>query len=545
VPEGAQKLESDVIGGFETAPKTDATKVDILLIATKSDYLEFAEGFVEWPQGLLSIAGPCLGVGYNVKIIDQRVDSDWKDVIARVLDQGPICVGMSSMSGPHLRNTVEVAKWIKNKYPDIPIVLGGPHATMVPDHMAGCGLFHVVVPSEGEEVFLEIVQAIEAGNPIEDIEGIYFPEGEEVRSTGIREVLDVNELAPLPYHLLDVVHYNPNVGGNWSIAFFPDRGCPHRCAFCNVNDYFYTKKARMMSAESLVGHMQAIVKIGVDVIAMGDSNFLGNVHRIKDLVELLEKTPIPLKIKCSGRVDDILRIHDRLGIEMFERMKKVGFFAFQVGVESGSDEILQYMDKKITVEQIRRANEIMKTADIIPLYSFMGGVLKETAADGQKTLQLMVEIDAVNPNARMTNLQLFRLLPGGTKFWQIAQSEYGIEPPGKMEDWFDLYCLGHPWLKEGDVELFKKWDLISYFISPRTICEYYPKLWARILAPIYSKIIKFRIRHNFYAFMPEVVILKWLKGDPGMDWRSRFKLVWKKLQSRVSKNSGIYQDQQG
>ncbi|NQU61793.1 MAG: B12-binding domain-containing radical SAM protein [Rhodospirillales bacterium] len=511
MPEGTQKLESDVIGGLEAAPKTDATKVDILLIATKSDYLEFAEGFVEWPLGLMSIAGPCLDAGYSVKIIDQRTDQNWKQAISDILNHCPICVGLSSMSGPHLRNTIEVAEWINKHYPDQPIVVGGPHATMAPEHLAGCGLFDVVVPSEGEEVFLEIVQSMDKERPITNIKGIYFQDGAEIRNTGVREALDVNQLAPLPYHLLDVNHYNPNVGGNRSIAFFPDRGCPHRCAFCNVNDYFYTRKARMMSAEALVDHMKKIVSIGVDVIAMGDSNFLGNVHRIKDLVDLLEKDPIPLKIKCSGRVDDILRIHDRWGMEMLERMKAIGFIAFQIGVESGSDDVLEYMDKKITVEQVRRANDIVKKVDVIPLYSFMGGSPHETAEDGQMTLDLMVEVAESNPKARMTNLQLFRLLPGGTKFWKVAEEEFGVELPKKWEDWFDLYCLGHPWLAPHDLALFKKWDLISYFITPLTVCEYYPRWWVKILAPIYSRLVKFRIRHRLYDYMPEMFILEWLR----------------------------------
>ncbi|QPJ65304.1 MAG: B12-binding domain-containing radical SAM protein [Candidatus Nitrohelix vancouverensis] len=485
-------------------------KIDVLLIRTRSDYLEFAEGFVEPPQGLLAVAAPLIEKGLHVKIIDQRVERNWKEQIESILKEKPICVGMGSMSGPQLYHTMEMAKWVKQVAPDQVVVLGGPHVTMSPMQMIDSPSIDIVVPFEGEVTFLELVETLANKGDLNQVKGLYFKNSEgEVIKTAIREGLNVNELPTQPYDLIDIKHYTSNVAGEPSMGFFPDRGCPHICAFCNVNEYFTTTKTRIMSAENIVKNMRSIAALGVKIIAMGDSNFLGSVRRIRQLAEILANEDIGLKIKCSGRVDDINRLDD----ELLLKLRKVGFYAFQVGIESGSDRMLEFMDKKIMVKDIVSANQKMKRADIIPLMSFMGGMPGEGVEDGQKTMELMMQLTDDNPNIRMTNLQLYRLLPGNTKFWQIAEQEYGVKYPENYEAWYNIWCLGHPWLSEKDKKQFEMWDLMSYFIDHKSVVEYYNRWWTRLLVPVYSKVVRWRIRNKFYKFMPELAVVKWRRGD--------------------------------
>jgi radical SAM superfamily enzyme YgiQ (UPF0313 family) len=484
-------------------------KIDVLLIFPKPEYFDFAEGFRELPQSLLAISDPCLRNGFSVKIIDQRVNPNWKDEIAPILQSKPICVGLSTRTGPQLIHTIETARWIKQQFPQQKIVVGGPHVSMLSEQVVSSPYVDVAVPYEGEVTFVELVRAIADGGDLHTVQGILYKKNGTVIRTPDRPNIDINSIDPLPYHLVNLSDYtSAAITGKKAITFFPDRGCPHKCSFCNVNEYYSEKKIRLMKAENLFRHLKAIHNLGVNIVSIGDSNFTSSRRRMEKLAKFLEKENLGLKIKCSARIDDINGMDDSL----LKKLKNVGFFAFQIGIESGSDRVLELMNKKITVADVLSADEKLRRADLIPLYSFMGGVPGETLGDGQKTLDLMVHIADSNPQARMTHMQLFRLFPGKTKFWEIAEKEYGITMPNELEKSFDLYPVGHPWLTTKELSSFKKWERISYFLDKKSVIEYYPKFWTKLLVPLYARIIKWRIRRRFYHFMPELKIIEWLGG---------------------------------
>lgn len=481
-------------------------KTDVLLIFPQPGFFDFAEGLRELPNALLAIADPCLKQGYSVKIVDQRVPGDWKEKALPHLKSGPACVGISTRTGPQLQQTIQTAQWIKENFPQISIVVGGPHVTMLPEQVLSSDYIDVVVPYEGEETFPELVEALSNGRDLSTVNGIFFKRDGRIVNTPDRLPVDINVIPTLPYDLVDINDYISVIGGQSGVSFFPDRGCQYRCSFCNVNDYNLGGTVRMMGAENLFRNMQAISKLGVTLLAMGDSNFMGYRKRLRELVELLENEDLGLKIKCSARVDDINSLDD----EFLIRLKNVGFFAFQIGVESGSDKVLESMQKKITVADVRKANEKMKRTGQIPIYSFMGGVPGETLDDGQKTLELMVEIAESNPLAKMSNMQLYRIFPGGSGFWLQVAEKYGLRAPDTLESWYQLYPFNHPWLSDKELKTFKKWHQLSLFVEVQSIIDFYPRAWSRILLRIYSKIVKFRIKKRFYHFMPELKIVDWL-----------------------------------
>ena len=132
-----------------------------------------AQPRVEIPMGLLCIATAVVQEGYDVKIIDQRIEPRWRSMLERELREDPICVGISSMTGPQLRYALEISKIVKD-YGNVPVVWGGIHPTILPDQTLRNEFIDFIVQGEGEETFLELVQALEGKKPLGTVKGICY-----------------------------------------------------------------------------------------------------------------------------------------------------------------------------------------------------------------------------------------------------------------------------------------------------------------------------------------------------------------------------------
>ncbi|HXA49562.1 MAG TPA: cobalamin B12-binding domain-containing protein, partial [Candidatus Acidoferrum sp.] len=117
------------------------------------------------PLGILAVSTPLLRAGYQVRIIDSTITPNFQK---RVLEevQDAICLCVSLVTGPMIRETVQMARAVKSLYPDLPIVLGGWHPSLLPDQTLAAEYVDVVVVGQGEDALLEVVQHLEAGESL-------------------------------------------------------------------------------------------------------------------------------------------------------------------------------------------------------------------------------------------------------------------------------------------------------------------------------------------------------------------------------------------
>src|SRR5271165_5815660 len=113
------------------------------------------------PLGILAVSTPLLRAGYEVKIIDSTITPQFQRRVIEEL-RDALCLCVSLVTGPMIRETVQVAREVKRLYPDLPVVLGGWHPSLLPDQTLAAAYVDVVVIGQGEESFLEVVQRIEA-----------------------------------------------------------------------------------------------------------------------------------------------------------------------------------------------------------------------------------------------------------------------------------------------------------------------------------------------------------------------------------------------
>src|SRR3954447_8563609 len=127
------------------------------------------------PLGILAVSTPLLCAGYDIRIIDSTITPNFKKRVIHELSDA-LCLAVSLVTGPMIRETVEIAKEAKRLYPDLPVILGGWHPSLLPDQTLAAPYIDVVVIGQGEEAFLEVVQRIEARESFTGIEGVGYKE---------------------------------------------------------------------------------------------------------------------------------------------------------------------------------------------------------------------------------------------------------------------------------------------------------------------------------------------------------------------------------
>src|SRR3974390_4689 len=123
----------------------------------------FASTEATAPLGILAVATPLLRAGYSVKLIDSTITPNFKDrVLEEVRDRDAVCLGISLVTGPMIRETVEIARAVKSWNPDFPVILGGWHPSLLPKQTLECPYIDIVVRGQGEDTLLDIVEPLAA-----------------------------------------------------------------------------------------------------------------------------------------------------------------------------------------------------------------------------------------------------------------------------------------------------------------------------------------------------------------------------------------------
>src|ERR1700752_2532037 len=151
------------------------------------------------PLGIRAVSTPLLRAGYQVRIIDSTITPDFHKRTLEELDDA-LCLAVSLVTGPMIRETVQIARAAKALYPDKPVILGGWHPSLLPDQTLAAEYVDVVVKGQGEDAMLEILQALESGDSLRDIRGIGYKENGRLQFTPPRALRPLAELPPKAYH---------------------------------------------------------------------------------------------------------------------------------------------------------------------------------------------------------------------------------------------------------------------------------------------------------------------------------------------------------
>jgi radical SAM superfamily enzyme YgiQ (UPF0313 family) len=457
------------------------------------------------PLSLIYIATPLRGL-YDVAIIDQRTDKHWKTTLSHELQTGNIlCAGISTMTGPQIFGGIETAKLIRQVSPATPIVWGGVHPSLLPDETINSEYVDMVVIGDGEETFRELLHALEHNFDKHQVKGLIYKENGQIIKTEPRGQFPLKNLSAIHYDLIPFDYYKatPLWTENKSLPIITSRGCPYRCGYC-YNTQFCKRHWTALPAEQVIANIEQLIdQYQINGIFLLDDNFFVDLERVRSICQLLIEKDLKISIyNANCRVDTLMKMDDQL----LQLLKKAGFNQIFIGVESGSADILQKIKKDITIEQIKAINHKMKKADLTPFYSFMAAFPFESTEQVKETLILMNLLLKENPQAFIYKLQLFTPFPGTALFDEAGQM--GMQYPKTLEAWAEYHYdkLNYTGFSKSHQKFLADFQLYSIYLDTKISPHRNP--FYKWVSNLYSKLLKFRIHHNFFHFLIELIPLK-------------------------------------
>jgi radical SAM superfamily enzyme YgiQ (UPF0313 family) len=410
------------------------------------------------PLGLAYIAS-MLRQSHEVKIIDSNIlNYTIGDVERELRSFNPDVVGITSVTSS-IYEAYKVAETAKRIREDCIVILGGPHASFMPrQSMEECKYIDVIVRGEGEETARGLIENIEKGSSLNEVRGITFRRGNEVIETEPRSFIKNIDDIPFPSRDLLPMHLYKFNGVKYT-TMLTSRGCPFKCSFCSSSRLF-GGYWRGRSPENVLEEMKIIYeKYGIRNIEFIDDTFTLNQERAEKICDGIVEQGWDISWGASSRVDTLSK-------KLAEKMKKAGCWIIYLGIESGSQKILDAIGKRITLEQVRKAVKILKDSGIQVLGSFIIGFLQDTKETIKETIKF-----AKSLNLDYVQFSILTPYPGTPIFDYAKRNNMLL-----TEDW-SKYTAIEPIVKIGEVSekevkaLLRK-AYITFYLRPRIVMEW-------------------------------------------------------------------------
>ena len=305
-------------------------------------------------------------------------------------------VAMTVMPGPQLVSAVPLAKAIKARHPSVPMVWGGYFPSLYPKPVLNAPYIDYAVRGQGEATFLELLEVLDGRRDPRSVAGLAFRDREGDHIGPERPWVGPEELAPPPYHRVPVEEYlRPTFLGMRCGVYQASIGCPYGCKFCGVISV-YGSREKMEAPSRTAEHLGFLVREhGMDGLHFYDNNFFVREDHALELCERIE--PLNLAWWCESRIDALLRYSD----PTWRKIASAGLRMVFLGAESGSDETLRKMNKKLTTDQIVEIAARTKEHGIIPEFSFVLGGPEDPEGDIDNTLGFIRKLKQVNPSMEL------------------------------------------------------------------------------------------------------------------------------------------------
>lgn len=353
------------------------------------------------PYGLATIASSLRGYGFDVEIYDiNALRPSHEDIIASLRQKR---WDIAAISG--LITTYAFQKWLIAALKDINInglvISGGGLATSTPEMLFNNTMVDIAVCGEGEQTMIELCQAINTDQDLSKIHGIMFRRDGRIAVTKTRENINNLDAIPFPaWDLLPMEIYLENpiwgdvannssgfkkyVSVSRSMNIISSRGCPFSCNYCY--HLFGRSNYRLRSAQNVIKEIEALVSgYGVDFIGFVDDNMMASERRLIEFCNLLEKEKLSITWGCHGRITSAKP-------DILERMARAGCVWIGYGIESGSQKILDLMNKRASVKEAKEAIINTRKAGIYANTTFIFGYPGESIETIQETIDFKREL---------------------------------------------------------------------------------------------------------------------------------------------------------
>ncbi|MBP7653464.1 cobalamin-dependent protein [Candidatus Dependentiae bacterium] len=415
------------------------------------------------PSLALAILGAvCKENGYIPKILDLTFYEDDNEILSKTIKEfNPKHIGLTCTSATYF-HALEIAKICKQINPDIPVVIGGPHASASVENTLQNDCFDYVFIGESEISFVKYLN----GESREKIEGLAFKnkDGSIHRLDHSSYISNMDKIPFPDYTLYDMSLYSLSklhTPDNPVIFLETSRGCPFKCKICNKIVHGY--KFRPKSAERVLDEIEHHIKtIGIKSFFIADDGFTTDMKRSEDICDGILARKIKISWYCSNGIRA-----DRINQTLMHKMKKAGCYRVSFGIESGNQKVLDNTGKNTTLEKIETGIRMTKKAGIEAFGFFIVGFADDTEKTMDETIKFAnkLPLDYVKVSIAMP-------FPG-TILYDEYNAQNLIFPPGDFRMYnFHLSprsVYKHPSLDWEIVEKYYRKFYRSFYFNPAFI----------------------------------------------------------------------------
>jgi anaerobic magnesium-protoporphyrin IX monomethyl ester cyclase len=458
------------------------------------------------PLSVLSLAAILEGREEYV-IVDGNVEDYPYDSISKLITEHNIeLLAVTVMPGPQMAAAIPVCKKVREQHPKVPICWGGYFPSIYPSTALNARYVDYAVRGQGEDTLLELIDSIRGNRAMDSILGLSYKEAGLLQRHNPERPMKSPDVFPwMPYHRLPVEKYiRPSYFGKRTTVHHASIGCPFQCNFCGIHAAYGNRE--LMEAPQRTADILAhqVREYRIDSVQFYDMNFFLKESQAVELAERL----IPLKLRwwCEGRVDILTKYSD----STLQKLKEAGCAMIFIGAESGSDWVLEEMNKGITTKQTIEFAERIRKFGIIPEFSFVIGNPRDPEGDTRATLDFIRKIKHLNPDSEII---LYHYTPVPQRDSMYGNLDGQFEFPATPEEWasqkwMDFTVRKDPstsWMSEENKRLIDNFETV---ISSRwpTVQDVRAPRWSRMLLKSLSA---WRYRTKLYS---NPVELKWAQN---------------------------------
>ncbi len=420
------------------------------------------------PIHLCTIGTALRRAGYDVKVFDYSAPfAGMESLFRSVAEFAPAIVGMTCFT-PKMNVLGRVSRELRRFVPESAMVVGGPHPTAWPawtlEHMPQ---FDYAIAGEADRAVVEFAEMIEGRREARDVKGLVYRSAGEIKCNPRDQIDDLGIIAVTDRSFLDEYYRS---GMYWDLAarspldvMISSRGCPYDCSFC----FKVERRYRYYSVDHVMAEFEDMRCRGIRSVHVQDDAFTANQKRCLAIADALIAGGYRFDIKVRGRVNSA---NERL----LRRLREAGVTSIIYGFESGSQKMLDVMNKKTTVAQNREAVRITKKVGLACFGEIMIGLPGEDSQTVDETIQFLLETKPI-----IGFVPVLYPLPS-TKVYEDAKLDgtlVGDWTVGGEWPWVRL-----PWAGEKR-EIERQAARINRAIQrdPGTVLYFFKSLWRKLL----------------------------------------------------------------
>ncbi len=453
--------------------------------------------FYTMPLSLLAIGSALDRREVEVRIIDARLE---EDALGRVLEaaEGALCLGVTALTGAPLTDALRVSRAAKARFPHLPVVWGGWHPSLFPEETLREPSIDVTVQGQGEVTFREIVTRLRAGESLEGVAGATVRVGDRIVRGGSRPLADMDALPAHDYGLIPVERYFA-AKGRRQLDYISSAGCPFRCAFC-ADPFVYQRKWAAVGPERMGEEIEALWRrYRFSELAFQDETFFTYRQRVTRIAEQFLARGLDFKWTATLRADQAVRLTE----ETFALCVRSGLDRAMIGVESGSQAMLDWMQKDVRVEQVIESAEMCARHGVGAIFPFIVGFPNETEDSVSASFELIKRLRSMSPRFE-TPIFYFKPYPGSRITEEVVAA--GFQLPETVEGWADFDFIGSsgPWVSPEKKRVVERFKFYNRFAGGR-------ETWPRRPLPLLAR---WRCRRDAYGWPWEKRLVELLRPQP-------------------------------